>query len=229
MVIESNHHRCPGISVIRPLALTVALLAAAGCAPGQSTAGPNYLGMPHAPTTTLVEPDQETVTSQHCGTERWPIKTGSDPDAARINLTITPTTVAALTAFPTPRTLSPTHRVPPVEFTTYTVHATLTGFTLEADSDYHLVLSDAGRTMIVELPAPVCVAPDPLKARIVTARKQFDARYHPGPGFRHVNVPVTITGVGFFDSIHGQAGVAVNGIELHPVLNITFGPVPIPF
>ena len=28
----------------------------------------------------------------------------------------------------------------------------------------------------------------------------------------------TITGVGFFDVIHGQTGVAPNGIELHPAL-----------
>jgi hypothetical protein len=31
----------------------------------------------------------------------------------------------------------------------------------------------------------------------------------------------TITGVGFFDFIHGQTGVAPNGIELHPVLSFT--------
>jgi len=29
------------------------------------------------------------------------------------------------------------------------------------------------------------------------------------------NVPVTITGVAFFDKLHGQEGVAANGIELH--------------
>ena len=33
--------------------------------------------------------------------------------------------------------------------------------------------------------------------------------------------PVRITGVGFFDSVHGQMGVSQsNGIELHPVLKI---------
>jgi hypothetical protein len=31
-----------------------------------------------------------------------------------------------------------------------------------------------------------------------------------------------VTGVGFFDFIHGQTGVAPNGIELHPILNIAF-------
>jgi hypothetical protein len=30
-----------------------------------------------------------------------------------------------------------------------------------------------------------------------------------------------VTGVGFFDAMHGQAGVAPNGIELHPVLRFT--------
>jgi hypothetical protein len=30
-----------------------------------------------------------------------------------------------------------------------------------------------------------------------------------------------ITGVGFFDTVHGQAGVSqFNGIELHPVLKV---------
>jgi hypothetical protein len=35
--------------------------------------------------------------------------------------------------------------------------------------------------------------------------------------------PVRITGVGFFDKVHGQTGVSqFNGIELHPVLKIEF-------
>jgi hypothetical protein len=36
------------------------------------------------------------------------------------------------------------------------------------------------------------------------------------------NVPVTVTGIAFFDTIHGQEGIAPNGIELHPVLSIDF-------
>jgi hypothetical protein len=41
--------------------------------------------------------------------------------------------------------------------------------------------------------------------------------------FTYVSVPVTVTGVGFFDYQHGQDGVAPNAIELHPVLSVTFG------
>jgi hypothetical protein len=36
------------------------------------------------------------------------------------------------------------------------------------------------------------------------------------------NLPVTVTGVAFFDTQHGQEGVAPNAIELHPILTITF-------
>src|SRR5439155_9710638 len=31
----------------------------------------------------------------------------------------------------------------------------------------------------------------------------------------------TLSGVGFFDFLHGQTGVAPNGIELHPVVGFT--------
>jgi len=33
---------------------------------------------------------------------------------------------------------------------------------------------------------------------------------------------VKINGCGFFDFLHGQTGVAPNGIEIHPVLDIQF-------
>jgi hypothetical protein len=35
-------------------------------------------------------------------------------------------------------------------------------------------------------------------------------------------VPVQVTGVAMFDFLHGQTGVAPNGIELHPILDIVF-------
>jgi hypothetical protein len=38
--------------------------------------------------------------------------------------------------------------------------------------------------------------------------------------FTELRGRVRIRGVGFWDEIHGQTGVAPNGIELHPVLSI---------
>src|SRR5947199_3845442 len=87
--------------------------------------------------------------------------------------------------------------------------------------------------MISEIPAPACVgATSPLTSSVQKARSEFDAKYTVTTSFQTANVPVTITGVGFFDFLHGQTGVAPNGIELHAVLDIQFGtggtPTPTP-
>ena len=161
-----------------------------------------------------------------CGVERWSVKTGTDADAGLINLqSTTTTTIAALDALPAPSSLPSNNRVRPTETTVFRLSVTLTEFKLEADSDYHLVMSDgAGHTMIGEIPDPACVgASSPLRTRIQTARAEFDAKYTPNGTFHVVNVPVTVTGVGFFDFLHGQTGVAPNGIEVHSVTDIQFG------
>jgi hypothetical protein len=69
--------------------------------------------------------------------------------------------------------------------------------------------------------SPACVGSSSrLLSGIQNARAEFDARYTPTSSFQTANVPVIITGVGFFDFQHGQTGVAPNGIELHAVLDI---------
>ena len=146
-----------------------------------------------------------------CGVERWSVKTGTDADAGLINLgSTTSSTIASLDALSAPASLPANNRVAPTETTVFRVSATLTEFKLEADSDYHLVLSDgAGHTMISEIPDPACVGSSSrLLSRIQAARGEFDAKYAPTGSFQTVNVPVTVTGVGFFDFLHGQTGVA---------------------
>src|SRR5262249_24769957 len=110
--------------------------------------------------------------------------------------------------------------------TVWVINATLTQFKLESDEDYHLIISDSsGRTMICEIPAPHCVGSgSPFLNGITNSRAEFDARFNVTTSFQTANVPVTITGVGMFDFLHGQTGVAPNGIELHPVLDIQFNP-----
>ena len=181
------------------------------------------------------EPDEEEseavvfapdASTGSCGVERWAVKTGTDADRSLINLnSTTNTTVAALTAVAAPSSLPSNNRVAPTETTVYRVQATLTEFKMEADSDYHLVLADtSGHTMIAEIPDPACVgSTSPLTSSVTKARGEFDAKYAVTTSFKTVNVPVTITGVGFFDFLHGQTGVAPNGIELHSVLDVQFG------
>jgi hypothetical protein len=170
-----------------------------------------------------------------CGVERWSVKTGTDADVGLINLqSTTQTTIASLTSLPAPSTLPANNRIQPTETTVFQLHDTLTQYKLETDSDYHLILADgSGNTMIVEIPDPACVgSSSPFLSGIQNARSAFDARYTVTTSFQTANVPVTVTGVGFFDFLHGQTGVAPNGIELHAVLDIQFGsggtPTPTP-
>jgi uncharacterized protein (TIGR03437 family) len=164
-----------------------------------------------------------------CGTERWAIKTGTDADSRLVDLNaIAPTTVSTMTALSVPSNLPENTRVQPTETTVFALSATLKQYKLEDDSDYHLVLQDAaGRTLIAEIPLPGCVGQNsPFLSAISHARSQFNADLTATTDFKSTNTPVQITGVGFFDFLHGQAGVAPNGIELHPVLDILLDPSP---
>jgi hypothetical protein len=156
-----------------------------------------------------------------CGIERWAVKTLTDPGASRVNHRTRASSIAALTALPAP--IDPTDRIAPTETAVWRIAATMTAFKLEGDSDIHLVVRDSRRrTMIVEFPlTPACdaTASQSDRAAMSQARAAFVAACgQPGTSYRTVSGQATITGVGFFDRIHGQRGVAPNGIELHPVL-----------
>lgn len=173
-----------------------------------------------------------------CGVERWHVKTGTDTAAGKVSLKPQATTISALSALPQPSSAkgkygAPDKRIAPTELTTYSISALVTAYKTEADSDVHLALTDAsGKTMIAEIPDPGCVAKSsPFSKQIAAARAIWDKAHSPtkiSPGQSFASyvdlkppVKVTLTGVGFFDALHGQRGVAPNGIELHPVLSVT--------
>lgn len=161
-----------------------------------------------------------------CGVERWSIKTGTDSGASAINLgTYISSTVYNFYQSTRPATVPSNSRVAPRETNQYRLSGTLTKYKLETDSDYHLVIVDSsGRTLVIEIPSPNCVgAGSPFGPGISNARKQFNARFTATTSFKTTSTPVTVTGIGFWDFLHGQTGMAPNGIEVHPVLNITFG------
>jgi hypothetical protein len=161
-----------------------------------------------------------------CGVERWSVKTGTDSGASAINLsTYVSTTIYNMLQSAHPATLPANSRIAPRETTQYRLSGTLTKYAREGDSDYHLVIQDgSGRTMIVEIPAPNCVgAGSPFGPGVANARRQFDARFTATTTFKTTSTAVTVRGVGFWDFLHGQTGVAPNGIEIHSVLDITFG------
>jgi len=170
---------------------------------------------------------------QRCGVERWSVKTGTDSDSSHVDPSNSqPANIKDLVALQPPNPLPKDNRFAPTETTVFVVNATLTDYKLEAgatgDSDYHLVLMDEqGNTMVAEIPSPSCVGPgSPFASQIASARAQFDAQFSATSSFQTANVPVRVTGVGFFDFFHHQHGAAPNVIELHPVLDIQINPGP---
>jgi len=175
--------------------------------------------------------------------ERWAVKTGADDDAqALTGQAPTQTTVAELRGLAVPAHLPPDGRSEGAEKTVWELTATLQTFRRESDGDYHLVIADdQNDTMIAEIPNPGDITtPSHFAEQIASARTAFDDHFQivenisaptvpaalaPGEAaqFQQAAVPVTVTGLGFFDFNHGQLGVAPNAIELHPVINIVFG------
>ena len=186
------------------------------------------------------------------GTERWFVKVGTDPDAGLVRTDqIVPITVQGLNELPQLRSSVPggnnTLRLE-AERVVYQVSGRLALFKDEDDGDYHLVVTDdslrytpggegsdgaeTGTSFIAEIPNPDCVAgkkgdlsvPSLFAAQLKDARDKFESRFPSGAGADtdlH-GIPVTLVGIAFYDRQHRQTGRAVNGIELHPLLDIRF-------
>lgn len=161
-----------------------------------------------------------------CGVERHEVKDlldGFVPGAARDS------SVAQLRTLPVPQDAE-TGRTPP-ERVVYRIQALAQADKIEADSDVHLAIADPadpGATMIAEFPAASCLAQSTEAPELESARTDLVAALGaPSTGSRYHELSpspcVTLTGVAFFDRIHGQRGVAPNGIELHPVLAFQAG------
>jgi hypothetical protein len=130
------------------------------------------------------------------GSERWPVKTGQDPDRSLVGKNIiggrnlgagiVPTTVEELISIPRPPGLEDikadppafqSKRSQPVETTIWRVDVSITVLKLEKDGDYHLVIQGAsGSTMVAEVPMPntTFVGDSPWLQNIKDARQAVD-------------------------------------------------------
>ncbi len=187
------------------------------------------------------------------GTERWFVKVGTDPDASLVQLSqIVPSTATGLNNLPKLQNSVPhgdnKFRLPE-ERVVYQISGRLVLFKDEDDGDYHLVVTDdslnytpggqgtngleTGTSFIAEIPDPACVPgkngdpnmPSRFDAQLRAVRAKFEGRFPGGAGADTDlgGIPVTLVGIAFYDRPHLQTGRAINGIELHPLLDIQFG------
>jgi hypothetical protein len=170
----------------------------------------------------------KSASGRSCGFWRWSQKTLSDSAAARVDYHPLSRKITYLRRLSPPSdvfTWGPyKSRTYGVERHTYRIKAKLVGATRESDSDIHLVVAAPAapsKTMIIEFPDTACsgAVRSAHRSAMKTARSRFLADCGSiGSGFTRLAGTATITGVGFWDDVHGQTGVAPNGLELHPVL-----------
>ena len=149
---------------------------------------------------------------------------GTDADRNRVSSTVVSTTVAALRTKPKPSTYPRNNRVTTTEFHIWALTAYLTQYRQESDGGIHLAIKDsAGRRMIAELPYGSCVpSTSRWRAANLSARSAFGHTYAVSTSWHYVRRLMDLRGVGFMDTVHGQTGVAPNGVELHPVIYVRF-------
>src|SRR6516165_11365613 len=150
-----------------------------------------------------------------CGIERQAVKTLADKDAPSIMKgPIQASTVHDLIAHAAPskqELLDATATRFPAEKMKVEVTAMVVGYKKESDLDFHIVLSDpsTGQTMIAEIPSGSCV-PIEYASEFSALQKQFVSDFgKPIARFTNLSQPpkVKITGIVFFDFLHGQTGV----------------------
>jgi hypothetical protein len=132
------------------------------------------------------------------GSERWPVKTGQDPDRAKVgkNLIdgedlgagIVEATLEELISLPRPPGLEIATQDPPefssirdgvAEVTIWRIVAKIIALKHEADGDYHLVLQGtSGQQMVAEIPTPTTrfIGDSPWIDNIRQARSEIDER-----------------------------------------------------
>jgi hypothetical protein len=163
----------------------------------------------------------------HCGTERWKVKTLTDTTVGNIDPDEVTKTINWFRTRTRPASLPNTTRLIGVETMTFKLKGRVMKFKREDDKDFHVVIAQTNnfsKMMVIEFTDPQCeaVCSSTFLERMRQARQDFiDQVGQPTGSFKTPTSPIVIeiVGVGFFDRLHNQTGMAPSGIEIHPVLS----------
>jgi len=177
----------------------------------------------------VAPPVPASATKKRCSRYRGRVKTLTDkgPEgASSVSFAPMDSTVSALLGLqPSTPVTRDTGGLPRMagERVTYRIPVQLRSMSLKKDRDIHLDVADpndANKKMVVEFVHADCTAGADRGRRLMrSARKALrNACGKARKKNRKLKGTATITGVAFFDFVHGKLG-APNGIELHPVLH----------
>jgi hypothetical protein len=218
---ECEPAECVNIQPVQPGGVTEV-----PTSPEPAAAVPTNPTQPAAPELQTAAEFEPEALAGGCGVERWNVKTLSEPTAKGLHRQRPSTaTVERLTAMtPPPWSAKAPRRA--AERHAYSVDGCVVAYALEGDSDLHVVVQgESGATIIVEFPDPASCAPWSHAPGLIQRAREDLLRLvpeRPTSSFKYVQpgISVTVVGLLFFDKVHGQAGVAPNGVEIHPVLRV---------
>jgi hypothetical protein len=157
------------------------------------------------------------------GSERWDVKTLTDPGASKVDYKhIRLASITDLVIL-TPGQIGNTTPRHGAEFGVVAVTCSVSYWKYEADSDIHIVMNDLkypSTTMIAEIPSPNCEVAK--QSKFVDSFSNSKRAFLTFKKTAHTIQPgiYEITRVIFFDKLHGQTGLAIpSGVELHPILH----------
>lgn len=158
---------------------------------------------------------------EKCGINRWDVKTLCDKMASKVNFKAIPTTIDSLRNIKPVQKYSDKALRAGSELYTFQITCGIREYIKEDDGDIHLVLydlKDTSKTFVAEIPDSNCpsVIGTKYSNKYQKCRDEFD-KYKLPKGKVAIGKYI-LTGVFFFDKLHGAKGAAPNGGELHPLL-----------
>jgi hypothetical protein len=155
-----------------------------------------------------------------CGGTLWRLKTFSDPDRFKVNMTPKSTTIAAIRQRQAPGHLS-ARRSTSFQRQVWQVAAQITAFWRDGN-ELRLELFDHGAYMDAAIPAPSCL-PSTARSRasmIETWQQFMNTCGHATKAVQPLGAVMTVTGVGYWGQRAATNRTSPNGAELHPVTSL---------
>jgi len=159
--------------------------------------------------------------ASRCGGELWRLKTFSDPQRRRVDLTTQPTTIGVIRERRGPGRI-PTRRITAFQRHVWEVPAQVTLFRLDPTGAVRLQLYDHEAYLNAVIPAPSCLSGRTRdRAEITAAWHFFVGKCGKATStWQSLGAILFVRGVGFWSQKSPTRGTAPNGAELHPVTGL---------
>lgn len=161
--------------------------------------------------------------AEKCGTNRWGVKTLTDSLASKVKMKPIKTTIDSLRGIQVDRKIG--SRTPRfgAEFYSFQIVCGIREYINEEDGDIHLVLydiKDTNKTFVAEIPDPKCpmVKGSKYESKFKKCREEIEK--YKLPKGKIEKGKYELSGIFFYDKLHGVSGAPPNGGELHPLLTI---------